>query len=75
MNISVIAFVVMAVVTVLFFAATVVLEWNSRFLAKTQKPKSQTADDPDHLAALFESPILESPSARDHRPESSISSL
>lgn len=59
MDISVIAFVAMATVTVLFFVATVVLEWNARFLAKTRKQKHRLDENQDPPAALFEMPLLQ----------------
>jgi hypothetical protein len=54
MNISVIAFAVMAAVTILFLAATVLIEWNSRFQAKTPKRGSSTAPDAYRPAVVME---------------------
>jgi hypothetical protein len=48
MNISVIAFAMMAAVTILFLAAIVLTEWNSRFQAKTPKRDFPTVRGPHH---------------------------
>ena len=56
MNISVIAFAVMAAVTILFLAATVLTEWKSRFQARAPKRDSPTIREPFHPATVMEYP-------------------
>ncbi len=59
MNISVVAFAVMAAVTILFLAATVLIEWSSRFQTKISKRDFSTVRDPHHPAAVMEYPIVQ----------------
>jgi hypothetical protein len=59
MNISVIAFAVMAAVTILFLAATVLTEWKSRFQARAPKRDSPTIREPFHPATVMEYPLMQ----------------
>ena len=68
MNISVIAFGLMAVITVVIFAAIVVIEWRHRPHTKDLKNGLSPVQETDHPAALMEYPILNShPLPESHR--------
>jgi hypothetical protein len=69
MNISVIAFAVMAAVTILFLAATVILEWKSSLLFKTPKRDFPAVENPECPVTLFKVPILQIHSSTEPDPE------
>ena len=57
MSVSVIAFVGMAAVSILVFAASIILEFKIK-PPKSPKADSTTPQDQGHPASLFEHPIL-----------------
>ena len=59
MNISIIAFAVMAVVTIVFLAAIVLVEWNSTFQTKTPRRDSPIIRDSFHTTVVMEYPRLQ----------------
>jgi len=74
MNVSVIAFAVMGVVSIILLAAIVIIEWKSRLQPKARKPGFPDVNAPDHPAALLEHPIMASHPSPESGPESLISS-
>jgi len=74
MNVSVIAFAVMGIVSIILLAAIVMIEWKSKLQPKARKPDFPEVKAPDRPAALMEHPIMASHPAPESGPESLISS-